>query len=1248
MPVKPPRPDIDGLQQEYILVQAWKKTASFIRYHNWFSDTLELDRAAVNLPEFLQRVKDRILNTSDPINDPLRMVPAPKSQAWEISDTGEWRPKRRTNAAAEIRPLAHVSLVDQVVATAMMLCLADRAETAQGDPSIMVESTDRSRTISYGNRLFCDAREHSLSHRWGSSKLYRQYYQDYQTFLARPDRVADTLDSAPGEILIVQSDLKQFYDRVTPGLLATKVRKLRNDTDDENFFNFFELMFDWRWAKEDNAEVGIYAKQAGIGDFSRIALPQGLVASGFFANIVLIDFDNALRSSIDKEIIPGCILKDACRYVDDLRLVIANESRQDLDEIRQKVFSWISSLLDVQAPGLSPSLAKTHVTQHRGDAKPLIRQSRRMARIQTAISGGFDVAGGGEILDAVLGLMQTQARSARQATTSPNTPFAPIPDVRDTTVERFAAGRFRATYRSLRPLLWDEVAKLQISEEEGNFDSQPSGDRSKEELDDEARAFALSLINNWVDDPSNVRLLRIGLDIWPASDVLEDVLRLLRPFTEKGGRRKAPRRVAWYCLSEILRAGVTETGVVPDDESLPSAINLTAYRRVLQAEAKRILLEKNAILPWYLKQQALLVVAANPDNSETVIRRGGGKYTSPYRDLIRATRGEFSGLTNADFATFSTIVRRSFLSEQKALSLVTPQLTAARLARIAALDPLFAHELSNARPDLKSDLPPRIIDDLCLLPDAATVGPSPLATMVLGDDGWIILRNEISVLTFASEFLAAYDEVRGATAISPSDVNLETEPSKAPGLMRVRKVHIRGPRNLAGRSMYEPPYWVDTSDRWRHQLGYLIRFILSGHPDFTRSVSKPSWREDRNTYRATSSHWYQRMYALFNGHAAFGDDWLPISEWTESLLFSLLAWPGCYFGEHSFKEIAPADLRTQIDERVRALEAMQGSSTALMPLRLPLPGTVSQERPLRACVVQTIIPGEETDFDINDLTLSKTNTRRRHRRHLSAALSAVQKMLTLRETHRGRDGRLDLLILPELAVHPADVATHLIPFARRYKATILAGVTFQAMLGGDTLFNSALWIVPTWSATRGLQVLIRRQGKANLAPIEQQLNAQGAQIKGFRPCQWLIGYPWSPNPNHAPLWLSAAVCYDATDLRLAADLKHHSDVFIIPALNMDVDTFDHMALALHYHMYQMVIVANNGSFGGTNAYAPFRTSFERQVFHLHGQPQATVAFFEIDQLQSFIERRKSGSILAPPASAASKVAGYTFKFPPAG
>jgi len=257
-------------------------------------------------------------------------------------------------------------------------------------------------------------------------------------------------------------------------------------------------------------------------------------------------------------------------------------------------------------------------------------------------------------------------------------------------------------------------------------------------------------------------------------------------------------------------------------------------------------------------------------------------------------------------------------------------------------------------------------------------------------------------------------------------------------------------------------------------------------------------------------------------------------------------------------------------------------------------------------------------------------------------------MLDLRETHKGRDGRLDWLILPELSVHPRDVKTHLVPFARAYKTIILAGLTYEAILAGKPLVNSALWVIPVWSAMHGLQVLTRRQGKYHLAPDEEKFNAYGAVVRGFRPCQWLVGYEWSGRLQDRPLWLTSSVCYDATDLRLVADLRLHSDVFAIPALNKDVNTFDQMALALHYHMFQMVIVANNGLFGGSNAYVPYKESFVRQIFHLHGQPQASVAFLEIDDIAAFITRRVDALNPAPPPSTSEPTSSGKWKYPPAG
>ena len=310
-------PRLELLREEYVLVQAWKKTASYIRYHNWFSDTLALDRTAVNLPAFIGEIGERLQSAWGWQNDALRVVPAPKSQRWRVREGG-WEPVERATWD-RIRPLAHVSLSDQVLATALMLCLADRIETMQGDPRRPVSGQEsRRQVVSYGNRLFCDAIGGELRHRWGSAKLYRSYYQDYRKFLSRPEVASESISAAEGKRLyVVHADLRQFYDRVRPVLLAEAIDRVRRDDDDPGFFSLVASVLDWGWDSRDERDIRIYTEQAELEDFTRVALPQGLVGSGFFANIVLLPLDNALRTAIGTEIAPEVLLVDSCRYVDD-------------------------------------------------------------------------------------------------------------------------------------------------------------------------------------------------------------------------------------------------------------------------------------------------------------------------------------------------------------------------------------------------------------------------------------------------------------------------------------------------------------------------------------------------------------------------------------------------------------------------------------------------------------------------------------------------------------------------------------------------------------------------------------------------------------------------------------------------------------------------------------------------------------------------------------------------------------------
>ena len=187
-------PSLEDLGLECVLMQAWKKTSSYLRYHSWYADTLDVDYQSLRIPDFIREIQDELKKPEKWRPRPLRMVPAPKSQKWEFDGEGNWRPQE--GAKPRLRPLAHVALRDQVVATAIMMCLADRVETFLGDPRLPIKETkedkkNRKEILAYGHRLFCDFEDSGGLHRWGSTKLYRQYFHDYRVFLERSDVVAD-------------------------------------------------------------------------------------------------------------------------------------------------------------------------------------------------------------------------------------------------------------------------------------------------------------------------------------------------------------------------------------------------------------------------------------------------------------------------------------------------------------------------------------------------------------------------------------------------------------------------------------------------------------------------------------------------------------------------------------------------------------------------------------------------------------------------------------------------------------------------------------------------------------------------------------------------------------------------------------------------------------------------------------------------------------------------------------------------
>ena len=1271
---------------ECVLMQAWKKTSSYLRSQSWYADTLRIDMQSLRVSSFLGEIQARLQKADQWEPRPLRFVPAPKNQRWEIDENGRWGPERPKKKRSKselskqkdqkkkdyIRPLAHVDLEDQVVATAILLCLADRVESRLGDPRLDVKKGNhRKEILAYGHRLYCDkAGESSLRHRWGSSKLYRGYFEDYKKFLERPRRVENELKSRKNrdlDIAVVQSDLSKFYDRVRPSMLHEKLRELQNSSDETPFFDLAERVLNWRWHTSDQNKVKRYADANDIdGEFQEVALPQGLVASGFFANIALIDFEKELKTRIGNVFGTDELnLEDICYYVDDFRLTLSFSKDLSIEEvnIEELVIRTLKDLLSSCAPGLELSCEKTSAAIETRDNRLYVKQSREATRIQKRASGIFDATLGTELIGAIESFFYRQQHYATSEIGEFEETMAGVPDMPDETVARFAAGRMRRTFRSLRPLLPDEEIPEYI-EDQDTTESVPNFALTKSQLDERGKAFSSLLIGEWIRNPGHVRLLRIALDIYPSHQFLDRVLQLLRESWESTGTRGSRRQIMLYCLAELFRAGATETGMVLDVErdSLPSEVSIKNYHESLAREGKAIVSayitksRSGARFPWYLMQQVFLYLATRNQIPETVLitdTRKGGDLLGDYWKLLKFLRGRVpDDLEKRSIFLVETITAFGITEPEKLLS--TKRISRNFLLRVNSISPIVAKKLWTTASygtgrDVKQlairlGLEPSGNNGQSIIP---LDGESP-KKQTLSDltPAAVNPFHEEENLLLLAEYLLSQDSTVFAEPIVPAGIRFSLKHPRPKGFelgkLEIDSIELKSIKDDTSPFFISPDWCEDTEDRQRFNTGLLLRYALRGSTDFLSNRSKSRSRSYPR-YTKPVSHWEQQRYAGYQGRDAFGPDWLPISQFTENRLFDLLRWPGAGVGY----DIAPVhELLGKVSSQLEHIRKKRGqyTSTTFLEQSAPLPHRPQEDRrdrDLRIGIVQSVVPSFEHYIKHrNDPELCADEIRSKCREHLSAIMAGVVQQLRVRESHICSHNKrsLDLLVFPELAIHPQDIDTYLLPFVQQYRCIVLLGQVYHPKdLHPDSpIVNSALWIIPDKSSSDGLQIKRIEQGKAYIAKAERNLSP--API-GFRPAQWLINYHWQKEAEEEhPLRLTASICYDATDLALAADLSTRSDLYVICALNKDVGTFDRMAEAIHYHMFQGVIVVNNGQFGGSSFFMPFKKPYEREVFHLHGQPQASIAFAEIDPLklikrpsQDFRDKPPKGKWKTPPA-----------------
>jgi len=1192
------RSEIDYLSDEVIIAQAWKKTHKYMRTHNWYADTLALDISALGL-EGNAASWAKIVKKVDFKPYPMELVPAAKSEPWIVHEDKGWIPQGRREEKPPIRPLAHLKIRDQTLASAVMLCLADAVETAQGNcGETRFNIAQGKHVYSYGNRLVCDWNsENEAWFRWGNSETYRKFFTDYQNFLKRPveiGRLTAKNQSDLEHVYVVNLDLEKFYDRIDRSLLLKRLKKLSEEHGHEEicprFWRAVEQVMEWDWEPQAVSQAKKLGIELGNG------LPQGLVASGFFANAYLAHFDQTIGASIGARIpsMTGIVLYDYCRYVDDLRLVISIEDL-DIDVAEEKIQSWITSQLERHAgSSLVLNRSKIKITAL-SDLDNQGSLSGRIAFLQQELSGPADR----DVLEnasAVLeGLLAPQADDIPESLNLPHdralVRLAKFDsDIRPDTLKRFAANRLEAIMRSKR--------KLSVADDQRSADADDL-------TDNESELLAKKLVRAWVQDPSLGLVLRKAIEIFPSATIAEPVFDAVFRRSSLVNSAKDIHTAAMmdYLLADLFRCCVDFNGFFQRIE-YPKSSSPDDVFDIACSYAQKVVPSVKA--SKFLKRQALLLLAAL---ERPVLLQSDNKTIQHDLHSILVNRlPTYSRQRLALFEVAAQITGRYDSYASLLLQYINPLDSDDKyqaLEEFAKRGGVFW--LSTWKRLQKGDKNKVLIGRLKWA--APTIGAElkgvkrRLSKVIASSKN--AFEHEAALIKLALGLLALAEERPDCLSLSPTEIDVKlTRADEWGEIWRpdVKKVicSVSEQQGTPQDPRFLLPDWISDvipDSAVIYWIGSILPAAVVGGNDFTGNRWKVG---STQSYKGLRTGWYKRRMGMMHSAEALVGEYATVSNWFSELLMTCLQWPGfeaTYIQDVGISSIQDIEsLKAVMISRLMQLDALYCQAS-----RMPtLITTVKRPAPrksggFRIVTVQQILPRTK-DFSKADPTLCNPKARADDRDHLTRISLITYRTLVAKLKADNDESKVgaDLIVFSEVAVHPDDQDI-LKRLADKTKAIVFAGMVFLDHAGN--LVNVARWFIPDYRDS-GRRWTIRDQGKANMTTAEVTLG-----ISGYRPCQHIIELV---GDDEGPFKLSGAICYDATDLKLATDLKDKTDLFIVCAHNKDVATFDTMVSALNYHMYQHVAVVNKAEFGGTTIQAPYREHFDRLISHAHGTEQISI------------------------------------------
>lgn len=1303
----------DYLADPLLMALAWKKAHEYIRTTNWYADTFELDTSSIDLPnrcsEWTKEIGDGLTFTS------LELVPAPKTHAWKFERPDDsddplhaaeykllWQPKldnergQEEDGPLKLRPLAHIGIREQTIMTLVMMCLANEVETMQGDPSTGYKEVHDKEVVSYGNRLYCRYEDDKAEHNYGATTIYSKYFTDYRTFLERPyyfARKEIEEKSDEEEVYLLELDLSQFFDRIKRPLLLEKVEGLarkQGTTADPAMAatrNVLAAFQNWRWSKSANEAFKQKCSSKKIPE-APFGLPQGLVASGFLANIYMSDFDDLMKGLIGKVINNkyGIKLIDYCRYVDDMRFVLVGPNQQTFEEHLAEVplphethLDIIKrSLLDTVAPSLDElsleaNPAKTKVEAFRGKSVGI---SKTLEDIQNNVSGpvSYDDA---EIhigqLESLLALSKNNEADQSDGAGYFNRLAAiekDMFDVREDTLKRFAANKISRLLNNIR--------HFSSRKTDGNGKPIPGDwDYLQERL---ARRF----IACWSRDPALVLLLKKGLELFPSTKLLEPILEQLHylialPHSNWLGlptkQTEIQAAIGRYCLAEIYRHAAT-TIHRKDRQAIPAHADVDQFFELLQTNAINDMATESLVNSTtqspsspstkvspktfnFLASQARFLLLVRMD---TTLETSSGCW---FHDYVFKLANGFRKITLRNTATDRDIatgiaIASQLVEDPKPLLRATSGLLEGRrtapkiLALIAIQDAtLFRALVLHARALkyawLNSAEVQALIEKLYINTRPTTRKLEEITTYVslykLVSRPDNPFGNEIMALKLMQALLgdsALFDKTKPDEVIDLAKTQMKFGEFSAPPTFSVFdselsvKLKFNKVLSEAASHLHSEHGEIFILQR----IALCLRAVLSGSGDPTGFG--PS-HTPKAGYRGIKTTQFKRQIGLLTTPESLAGEGAQFSGWLTTLLSKLLRWPGIRVNDQGYSwptELTVKSVNKLVNDRLAKLKSLycQHSGIPSLP-ELVSPNWKTSKENLIVAMVQTKMP-QQHDFADHGLFLSAPEYRVKHRCHLARVAKLVTKHIEAQHLDKPANGEreqdIDLIVLPELAVHQDDMDI-LIHLSRKTHAIVVAGLGFMEQRGIKGPNNCAVWVVPRKHNGNSNEVF-RFQGKHHMTASEKKL-----KVQPWRPYQLMLELAHPAFPKEKGFTLTAAICFDSTDIALSADLRDKSHALLIPALNRDVNTFDSMVEALHYHMYQHIVLVNTGEYGGSYAMAPYEQRHERLIAHSSGNDQVTINTFNMNMfdfrrdgigsgMQSEIKRKAApaGVINEPP------------------